>query len=310
LPFDDGNAHVRFIHPRENPFMKMPYCRLTCVVVSALWFGGCAAVDPGQDEQASFDELAMDEGAPPLALATLKVSDTRTITFYKTGPHDGMVEERFELERDREPLIDRDDQIQVGHFAQLYRKVAGDAPNVAVPRLIELFDEEQAEYAAAKVPEIELDEPGLAESTGLVIPATTNKNLWSDLKWFSENYCNGCMGHDGQTAGYAPFPYPACTGTPNFCQAGGGRASYQMRSYAAHIYAYNLSNSLGDAHFNVTFPNDCENSGPIFRNCGFLSDFNAAVPVGHVVSRHYDATKRWTRRATITGPGNVMLMFD
>jgi len=143
-----------------------------------------------------------------------------------------------------------------------------------------------------------------------VKPTTTNKDLWSDLEWFSNLYCRGCMGHDGQSAGYAPFAYPACTDSPNFCQAGGNQTSYQMKSDDALIYAYNLNDSPGPAHFNVTFPNDCENSGPIFRHCGFLSDFDATVNVGEVVGRHYDATKRWTRRATVSGPGNVMLMFD
>jgi hypothetical protein len=250
-------------------------------------------------------------------LARLQLSATHTIEFFDRGDDYGEVIESASMDADGETTVGSETKIEHGHYADAYRKLAGDQLDPrALARLV-AFDQQAAERAAHAPAEQEgavSEAFARLESSPEVLGGSVEKDLASDVDWFRNTFCNGCNGNDGVRQQTVPASWPACTTAPEVCWWNFQESTYQRRSKNVRAHAMNYSPSTS-ATFGIYYTDRCENSGWWERNfgdcrwSGLQAGFGSVAPRTAVAFTSTSGSS-WTRRYEVRGVSAVGLMVD
>lgn len=284
---------------------------LTACGVVALMFSGCSS----DAEQPAPDQQPPDLGTAAESLvAGLWISPTHWVGFYEMGDGKAFVLERGDVDRDEALLVGQG--IEAGQYASFYRRIAHDAANPEVLARLEALDAKVKSYESTAVDPEQHRDPGTLESNVNPMPADqlVAKDFWADMTWFSQSFCNGCIGRTGTREPWAPTTFPVCTSAPEWCTATWQSGSLKRKSKNGNAASFNFG--FSPATFAIYLDDPCENSSWWERNvlmdCHYWGRRVAFLDLAARtwVSGSFSFSKSWTLRYEVNGPDNMALAVD
>lgn len=216
---------------------------------------GCAAeVGPGP---LADQDVELPEGARELA--SLELNEGHAIKFYDLGDGQSLVVEAMDMDA-ADSVALTSEMMQAHGLAGVYAQLAGNTADPATQRVLAAYDAANpfvpsapAEIAAARA-------TGAAalERTASVDDSVVEKDAFSEAYFFSNNWCNGCMGSQGTKYSWMPQDRPVCTNSPEACVTGAAAWETNLRSNNLRIAGYNQSSS-STATLRMYLNDPCEN---------------------------------------------------
>jgi hypothetical protein len=284
---------------------------LACLGAFALLLSGCSAAG----EQPASQQPAPDVGVSPESLvAGLWITDTHWVGFYELEDGNLMALERFHMDNDTPVLAGQ--QIEPGQYASAYKRIAGSAVDQAMLVRLEALDAKIRLSTPAHADTEPNVEPGPQDSDLRRPPEgqLVEKDFWSDIGWFSSNFCNGCLGTNGTRQGWEPASFPTCTTAPEVCSATWQYGVLYRKSKNATARAFN--HGFSPATFGIYYADSCENSTWWERNVQMDCHYWGRrivfldLPARNVGWATMTNSQSWTREYEVNGPAEMAFMID
>ena len=254
--------------------------KLVISTLSLIVLAGCGVSPSGESGTGAPapESVAKASSAPSLeghdVLAEVALSPTHAVYFYEGPDSEGVVTEVYNIDLDKSVLQSNQLMKDDGHFAEMYRTVAGPRANASVVAHMQDLDSlalrrtEGAESDNA----VEAAGPGPSLPRTIVSRQNVEKDFWSDADFIRINDCGGCTGWQGHKQGFGePDSWPVCTTSPDACMFfGPAQVGYNRKSKNYYFGIVNLSETA-TSQMDVFYTNAsevCNIFEVVFTNCG------------------------------------------
>jgi hypothetical protein len=280
------------------------------LICFGLLAAGCAAdVRP---QPLAEGDVELPEGARELA--SVELNEGHAIKFYDLGGGHSLVVEAMDMDA-ADSVALTSEMMQAHGLAGVYAQLAGNTADPAMQRVLAAYDAENpfvptapAEIAAART-----TSAAALEWTQSVDDSVVEKDAFSEAYFFSNNWCNRCMGWQGTKMSWMPQDRTVCTTSPEACVTSAGAWEGNLRSNNLRIAGYNQSSS-NTATLRMYLNDPCENDSWWSRTFSVCTKGSSLVNFTMQPKTAYGfftstSGASWSRHVAWLG-SNVGIMWD
>jgi hypothetical protein len=249
-------------------------------------------------------------------LADVALSATHSVKFFAITDTKGFISETFSMDTEKRILAAKD--VKHGHYAELYEQLAGDKVDAAALERLEVFDgtaqlaPDDGEVVSGSTAEMP------AAPYQSVASESVEKDVFSDIDFFRNNACGGCVGRSGSAEPGLPG-FPVCTTAPEICWFfNAGRNTIKQKTRNADVFTGNFS--FTDSSELIIAENDpCEHT-PWPQSSAILFPngcWNDGTQIGRMVlaprttqGGFITSSTTWTLNYVLTGGEFTALKID